>query len=255
MSKVIGVITARMGSTRLPGKIMLPLAGKSMFYHVVERLKIVKNIQDIFLATSKDIKNKELIDEAKKLNCGVFIGDEEDVIGRYVNICEQEKADGVVRVSGDCPLFDIDCTNLLVNIFREKYYDYVYVHGIPSSLNTMVELFSAQVLKKIYKNYKKDALAIPIVEHIDEYSVFGVKVSTSFNRPEYRLCVDYLEDYLFMNAIYSCLYKGKPISLLDVYTWLDNTPIVHMNKMCEESEINKYFEKLEKILWEKQNEN
>lgn len=113
--KVIGVITARMASTRLPGKVLLKMAGKSIFAHHVERMQAVKGLDGVFLATSTDPKNQALIAEAESLGCGWFAGAEQDIVNRHVKLCEREGADAlsgspVIRRSsiskappGSCP--------------------------------------------------------------------------------------------------------------------------------------------------------
>ena len=108
MSRVIGVITARMASTRLPGKVLKTMAGKSIFAHHVERMQSVKGLDGVFLATSKDPQNKALIEEAGRLGCGWFDGAEQDIVDRHIKLCEMEKADAVIRVTCDSPIFDIN---------------------------------------------------------------------------------------------------------------------------------------------------
>ncbi|HBR22008.1 MAG TPA: hypothetical protein DD713_05495, partial [Nitrospiraceae bacterium] len=103
MRKVIGVITARMASTRLPGKVLQKMAGKSVFAHHAERMNHVKGLDGVFLATSIDPLNKELIEEAKRLNCGWYAGAEQDIVDRHIKLCERERADAVIRVTCDSP--------------------------------------------------------------------------------------------------------------------------------------------------------
>ena len=93
MGKILGVITARMGSSRSPGKVMRLLQGRSVFEHHVERMAAVRGLAGIFLATSVDPANDPLVKEAKRLGIGFFRGAEEDIISRHIAICEQEKAD------------------------------------------------------------------------------------------------------------------------------------------------------------------
>src|SRR3990170_1594263 len=127
MKKVIGVITARMASTRLPGKVLKKMAGKSIFGHHVERMKNVKGLDDVFLATSVDPKNKELIEEAEKLGCGWYAGAEQDIVDRHIKLCEREKADAVIRVTCDSPIFDIVSASRFVEEFRKEFRDYIYI--------------------------------------------------------------------------------------------------------------------------------
>ena len=84
MSKVIGVITARMTSTRLPRKVLAEISSKSNFAHHVERMKNIKGLDGVFLATSVDPKNSDLIEEAERLGCGWYCGPELDIVARHI---------------------------------------------------------------------------------------------------------------------------------------------------------------------------
>ena len=117
MRKVIGVITARMASTRLPGKVLQMMAGKSVFAHHVERMKNVKGLDGVFLATSKDPLNKQLIEEAERFDCGWYTGAEQDIVDRHIKLCEREGADAFIRVTCDSPIFDIESTSRFVSEF------------------------------------------------------------------------------------------------------------------------------------------
>src|SRR3990172_12103071 len=117
MSKVIGVITARMASTRLPGKVLMKMAGKSIFEHHAERMQNVKGIDGVFLATSEGPLNKALIEEAECLGCGWFAGAEQDIVDRHIKLCQRQGADAFIRVTCDSPIFDIGSASKFVSEF------------------------------------------------------------------------------------------------------------------------------------------
>jgi spore coat polysaccharide biosynthesis protein SpsF len=226
MGKVIGVITARMTSSRFPGKVLRNVAGKSLFAHHFERMSIIKGLDGIFLATANQQSNKELIEEAERLGCGWISGPEEDVVERHIKLCERESADAVVRVPCDSPLFDINSLSLFVEIFKNEYHDYIYVSNMIMDQGTVKEVISYDALCRVHKHYWGPAIAIYILENMKEFNTLGVDIDVNIAREEYRLTVDYPVDLDVIAQIYEALYKGGPISLREVYSWLDENPEV-----------------------------
>jgi spore coat polysaccharide biosynthesis protein SpsF len=242
MIKVIGVITARVSSERLPGKVMKDVAGKSVFAHHVERLKNVKGLDGVFLATSRDPLNKKLIKDAERLECGWYAGAEEDVVERHIKLCEREAADAVIRVPCDSPLFDIDSTSVFVEKFKNEYLDYIYVSNMTQIQGTVKELVSYNALREIHKCYRGPAITLPIIENLDKYKTLGIEIDSDLCRPEYRLTVDESLDYELIKNIYRVLYKGVPVDLHDVYKWLDDNPeIAKSNMSLVTKGINRYL--------------
>jgi spore coat polysaccharide biosynthesis protein SpsF len=241
MKKVIGVITARMTSTRLPGKVLKQVGGKSIFAHHVERMREVKGIDGVFLATSANPKNDPLIEEAKKLGCGWYAGSEEDILERHIRLCEQEHADAVIRVTCDCPLFNIDITSDFVRGYKEHGYDFIYCSNMTMIQGTLTELISYDALKRVHASYRGPAISVPIRENFSQYKTTSMPIDEELARPEYRLTVDEPADLLLMEHIYNELYKGKPLSLYDVYRWLDDNPeIAKINQHVGIKGVNKY---------------
>lgn len=248
MIKVIGVITARMASTRLPGKVLKKMAGKSIFTHHVERMQRVKGLDGVFLATSVDPKNEELIKEAERLSCGWYAGAEQDIVDRHIKLCEREKADAVIRVTCDSPIFDIESASRFVEEFKKEYWDYIYVSNMTMIQGTLSELISYNALLEIHKHYRGAAVSQYIKENMNKFKTLGIEIDRDLCRPEYRLTIDEAIDIEMITHIYEALYKGKPLDLLDVYTWLDDNPrVARMNmhvgiKGCEQHSAN-VFEK------------
>lgn len=244
MRKVIGVITARMASTRLPGKVLMKMAGKSIFAHHAQRMQHVKGLDGVFLATSIDPKNKELIEEAERLGCGWYAGAEQDIVDRHIKLCEREKADAVVRVTCDSPIFDIDSASRFVSEFKKEYYDYIYCSNMTMIQGSLSELISFKALLEVHKQYRGAGVSMPIKENMDKFKTLGLEIDIDLCRPEYRLTIDEALDIEMIGRIYDALYKGKPLDLHEVYTWLDDNPEVgkiNMNvgiKGCEQQSAN-----------------
>jgi len=119
--KIVCIIQARMGSTRLPGKVMLDLCGKTVLERVVERVKRIKNIDEIVVATTTK-KDDDIIIE-KALNCGVkvFRGSEEDVLSRYYLAAKKYDANVIVRITSDCPLIDSIVTENIIYYYLKIF--------------------------------------------------------------------------------------------------------------------------------------
>ena len=241
MSKVIGVITARMTSTRLPRKVLAEISSKSNFAHHVERMKNIKGLDGVFLATSVDPKNSDLIEEAERLGCGWYCGPELDIVARHIELCQREEADAVIRVTCDCPLFNIGISSEFVSAFKREYFDFIYCSNMTMIQGTLSELISYNALVAVHKNYKGAAISLPIRQNLGEFKTLGLEISTDLCRPEYRLTVDEPSDLELIRAVYNALYKGKPIDLFEVYTWLDDNPeIANINKNAEIKGCNIY---------------
>jgi spore coat polysaccharide biosynthesis protein SpsF len=244
MGKVIGVITARMASTRLPGKVLQKMADKSVFAHHAERMKHVKGLDGVFLATSVDPKNKELIEEAEKFGCGWYAGAEQDIVDRHIKLCERENADAVIRVTCDSPIFDIESASHFVEEFKRGHKDYIYVSNMTMIQGTLSELISYNALLEVHKHYRGAAVSMYIKENMDKFETLGMEIDIDLCRPEYRLTIDEAIDIEMMRHIYEALYKGNPLDLHDVYTWLDDNPqIAKINmhvgiKGCEQQSAN-----------------
>jgi spore coat polysaccharide biosynthesis protein SpsF len=239
MGKVIGVITARILSDQSPNMIMKDIAGKTSFAHHVERLNRVKGIDGIFLATSKNKDNKSLIEEADKLGCGWYEGDEDDVVERHIALCERECAEAVIRVTGNCPLFDIDTPTVFVNEFKRQYHDFIYVSNLSTIYGTLSELISYNALLEVHKHYEGAAVSLYIRKNMELFDTFGIEIEESLCRPEYRLILDRQPDLDLVRYIYNDLYKGEPLNLGEVYMWLDDNPdIAKINKDIKAHSIN-----------------
>ena len=244
MAKVIGVITARMASTRLPGKVLKIIAGKSIFAHHVERMRNVRGLDGVFLATSTDPLNRLLIQEAEKLGCGWYAGAEQDIVDRHIKLCEREHADAVIRVTCDSPIFDIESASCFVAEFKKEYYDYIYVSNMTMIQGTLSELISYKALLEVHKHYRGAGLPVYIKENMKLFKTLGIKLDIDLCRPEYRLTIDEVIDIEMIGKIYDALYAGRLLDLRKVYTWLDDNPqVAGMNmhvgiKCCEQQSAN-----------------
>ena len=243
MPKVIGAITARMASTRSPGKVLKVLGGtKSTLEHHIERMQHVKCLDGVFVATSTDPQNQALIDVAEKCGCGWLAGAEQDIVDRHIQLMEREGADATIRVTCDSPIFDIESTGWFVETFKQDYHDYLYVSNMTMIQGTLTELVSLDAFRETHKHYRGAAVTQHIKEHLDDFKSRPFEIDHDLCRPEYRLTVDEDIDIEMIGKIYEALYTdGRPLDLREVYVWLDDHPQVgRMNmhvgvKGCEQT--------------------
>lgn len=202
--KIIAIIQARMGSTRLPGKMMMDLVGKPVIEYVFDRVSFSSLISEIWLATTVDKKDDILVKWAQDNHIKYYRGDENDVLNRYYQTVTQAKADVIVRVTGDCPLADSDVIDKVIGEYLKGKYDYVSnIHPptYPDGLD--VEVFSFKALKKAWQEAKLGSER----EHVTPYiwknpKLFKIKnVVLEQDYSNYRWTLDTQEDFDFIEKI------------------------------------------------------
>ena len=119
LAKILGVIQARMGSNRLPGKVMMQILGKPMIWHIYNRLKTC-NVDEICIATSTNPNDDKIEEFALKEDIKIFRGSENLILDRLLSATKKFKADAIARITADCPLVDPDIVNHLIQIYRQS---------------------------------------------------------------------------------------------------------------------------------------
>jgi glutamate-1-semialdehyde 2,1-aminomutase len=203
--KTIAIIQARMGSTRLPNKVMLPL-GKQipMIEVLLSRLSRSKKIDQIILATSTDKQNQPLVEHVIELGYAVFQGSENDVLDRFYQASMLYESDAVVRITGDCPLIDSEIVDAVIKTYESSGADYVSNACPPTYPDGLdVEVFSSSSLKIAWEEAKKTAEREHVTSFIRESEKF--KVVNFTNSKDYsneRWTVDEPEDYQVVKSIF-----------------------------------------------------
>jgi glutamate-1-semialdehyde 2,1-aminomutase len=201
--KIVAVVQARMGSSRLPGKVMMDLNGSSCIEVLLKRLSKSRLIDEIVVATSKELNNRILINHIEKLGFKVFVGSENDVLQRYVDAAEQAEADIVIRITGDCPLIDPDLVDQFIEHFLESEVDYLSDQDpptFPDGLDTEVFTFEALKQANSYavSNFER--------EHVTPYlrkdaSIRRGKHCAPTNQSFRRWTVDELADLIVVRNV------------------------------------------------------
>ena len=170
--KPIAVITARMGSGRLPGKVLLPLAGKTVLEHLIDRIRHARLFDTIVLATSAAPANQPLADLAQRYDIHCHRGAEDDVLDRYVQILREHEAANLCRFCADNPLTDMETTARLVELHLARHLDYTCVKGLQLQLG-LVEVYSRAALEIEHQqtdpadNLRRESVGIFLREHPD----------------------------------------------------------------------------------------
>jgi len=244
--KVVAIIQARMGSTRLPGKVMLPIVGKPMLWHIIERAKRCKKVDSIVVATTTNQEDKAVTNLAEKYETGSFAGDEDNVLKRYYEAAKKFSADIIVRITADCPLINPTTIDEMIDLCLEENADYICGHPNFPSIEQGVEVFSFIALEKTKnmatKDYQREHVTIYIKENPNLFRIVTIIPKKIFQRKDMRLTVDTIEDLRLMREIYDRLYKENEIIKIDNVVSLleDNPDLKKINMNIEMSDVNKY---------------
>ena len=213
--KSLCIIQARMGSTRLPGKVLKEVMGKPLIAHTIGRLKKCRGIDHIILATSALPQDAPLLDAAKKESVEGFAGSENDVLDRYYQAALKYKPQIVIRCTGDCPMFDPVVTDLVITTHFKKGSDYTsnsVTRSYPRGMDT--EVMNYPVLERIAKEAKdefsREHVTPYIYRHPEFFKVEQVVAPPELFDPGLRLCVDTLEDFELIRRIFEALYPQNP---------------------------------------------
>lgn len=227
---VVAIIQARMGSTRLPGKIMKDIEGEPMLWRVIERVKAAKNIQDIIIATTENEADRQVIEFAQKRGVNVFAGSESDVLDRYLQAARFfGNPEVVVRITSDCPLIDPEILDRTIEFFLKNDFDYASTGRIqstfPDGLDTEVFKFSA--LERAWQEAKLPSER----EHVTPYiwknpRLFKTgELKNEKDLSHLRWTVDEERDLDFVRTVFKNLYHSDRIfHFQDVLDFLKNNP-------------------------------
>lgn len=207
-AKVVAVIQARMGSSRLPGKVLLDLHGRTMLRRVVERARRASLVDEVVVATTRHTADEPIIEECRRIGAPCFLGSEEDALDRYNRAAEAHRADVVVRITSDCPLIDPSETDRVVRAFLDSRPDYasnVLRRTYPRGLDT--EAMSSATLAHAWlearEPYERIHVTPYIYDHPETFQLLSV--TGREDHSNYRWTVDTPEDLQFVGEVYRLL--------------------------------------------------
>jgi spore coat polysaccharide biosynthesis protein SpsF len=247
--KTVAIIQARMGSNRLPGKVLKSILGRPMLWHIVQRVRAVPSIAEVVVAVPDNPANEVLRLFCADNQIALFAGSETDVLDRYYRAAQQFKADPILRITADCPMADPQLIEQLIQRYESGGYDHIGVASgagaqlinkgrFPHGLDA--ECFGFSALDRAWH----EATDPRDREHVTRYiwnnkEIFHCSVLTAdVVYPKLRLTVDHPEDFELVTKIYESLYnEGRPFELSDVMKFLEKNPgLVDLNRKWTEAE-------------------
>ncbi len=228
MKKIATIIQARMDSTRLPNKVLSEIEGKSMLWHLVNRLKHAKKSSEIIIATTISEDDKKILDFAEENNLKSYAGSVNDVLDRYYQTALKYNIDVVVRITADCPLIDPQVFDEVIEAFLENDCDYASnTHPLTYPDGLDVEIFSFEALERAWKVAKLASER----EHVTPYiwknqDLFKqINIHNDEDLSYMRWTVDEKRDLQFVREVYKYLYPKKEIFLMeDILVLLKEKP-------------------------------
>lgn len=238
---ISAIVQARMGSTRLPGKVMMDICGRPMLWHVINRLRHAETLDSIVVATSERRLDDKIEEFCRSEDVPCFRGSEKDVLDRYYQAAKWIGADVIVRITADCPLIDPEVVDSVVNKYLECKCDYASnseLRTYPDGLDT--EVFSFDALKRAWR----EARMMSEREHVTPYirnnkTIFtSAEVFQERDLSSLRWTVDEPEDFDFVRNIYERLYRSDRVFLMDEVVNLlrENPKLIEINEGFERNE-------------------
>lgn len=226
--KVVAVIQARMGSSRLPRKSLMPLAKKPLVDHVMERLLKAQRIDAIVMAIPQTPDDDAIATRAQHLGVAVYRGSENDLVDRFYHAAKQYSADIVVRVCADNPLIHPTEVDRCIDYFLSNDFDFVsnvtnvMGNNYPDGLGAEVFRFSA--LKWIYENihdsYGREHVHSNFYNHQDKFRLGTVTCPIEFAYPEIVLDINTPQEYAFISKLFADLQSGDNlITIQQIIPW------------------------------------
>lgn len=249
MAQKTGIILqARMGATRLAGKVLFPLAGKPALEQIIARLRRCQTVDQLVVATSVEPKDTIIAAWSEALGVPCFRGSERDVLGRFYLAAVEHQFDVVLRIGSDCPLVDPGLVDAMVRRFHElaasgpcDYLTNILERTYPRGLD--VEIFSFDALEKAHQldtnPQSREGVTVFIFSNKDMFALHSYSGEGDYS--QYRWTLDTEEDYQLLRKIYDALYPQNP-----AFAWTDVVKVLERNP--EWSEINAQIRQREVFL-------
>lgn len=225
---IVAIVQARLGSTRLPKKVLKKIKEKVVLDYVIERLGLCNSINDIVLATTTNGKDDVIERYAINRRIHYFRGSEEDVLSRYYEAAREYKADVIVRITSDCPLIDPEIVDEIIKKHIENKADYtsnIIKRTYPRGVDT--EVFNFNVLAETYnnadENYHREHVTPYIRERPEKFKLQSIEAIEEIKRPDIRITLDTREDFELIKKIL-LHFDDLSFKTKDVIDFLNKNP-------------------------------
>jgi spore coat polysaccharide biosynthesis protein SpsF len=246
--KTVAVIQARMSSTRLPGKVMLPLAGEHILTHNVRRVDMSDMVDETVVATSERTADDIVARYADRAGATVFRGSEADVLGRVFGAAGTADADHVIRITADCPLVAPDVVGSAAERVVSEDLDYasnIIDRTFPRGLD--VEAFTFESLERVHNEarepHHREHVTPYYREHPDRFGIGSVTASDVYeeswmrDRTDLRLTLDEADDYELLRTVYEGVSFGDILPVRDAVRYVDENDLSGTNAAIEQKEL------------------
>lgn len=248
MVDVASVIQARVGSTRLPGKVLYPLDGRPAIEHVITRVSGANSVDDVVVATSKEAPDKVIAQYVPEFGAEVIRGSESDVLSRFDRAVKRYDPEIIVRITGDCPLVDPEVIDKVVETLESTSADYVtniLKRTFPRGLD--VEAFTTDAFDDLYREatkphhrehvtpYFREHPGVFNLENIHSKSVYD-RVRTQ-DRADLRLTLDEADDYEVLRRIYENVPYDEILPVGDAVRYVDENGLMEINESVRQKEV------------------
>jgi len=236
VKKILIVVQARMASSRLPGKVMLPILGQRLLSRMIERLLFIKRPVTVIIATSVNPEDDVIEAEAGKIGVQCFRGSTEDLLERHYLAAITFNADIVVKIPSDCPLIDPGIIDQVLDFFFEHPNEFDFVSNLHPATwpdGNDVEIMPMDCLTKTYQEARrpleKEHTTPYIWENPDKFRIGNAAWNAGLDYSmSHRFTIDYEADYQFIKRVFEELYPAKPdFSLYDILNLLDEKPEIY----------------------------
>jgi spore coat polysaccharide biosynthesis protein SpsF (cytidylyltransferase family) len=228
--KPAALIQARVGSQRLPGKVLADIGGCTMLERVVGRCGASRALAEIAIVTSDLVADEPIADLAARMRLRVFRGSENDVLDRYVRAAETWGLPTIVRITADCPLLDSSIIDDVIARQEESEADYAYVDGYPNGVGA-AEVVKVAALNRSRSEsspqdtYYREHVVSYILDHPESFHLDISTAPESLRRPDIRLSVDALSDLELVRFVYECFRPRAHFTTAEVLDLLDRHPV------------------------------
>ncbi len=229
-ARVVSVVEARYRSSRLPGKVLMPILGQPMLARMIERISRARTLDAVVVACPNGPEDDAVEALAYEVGVLCFRGSEDDVLARVVGAAQANRADVIVEVTGDCPLHEPALIDKVVSDYLLGGADFVSnILPYTTPRGTDVRVFSAESLADIAERSSDPAdrehVSLHYWEHPELYRIRNVVTDLPPEVKDLRLTVDTADDLAFARAVYDELYKENPaFTLIDVIELLERKP-------------------------------
>jgi spore coat polysaccharide biosynthesis protein SpsF len=228
------IVQARTGSTRLPGKVLMPVAGRPLLERMIERLRAARSRFDLVVATTTEASDDPIVTLCHRIGVRTFRGHPTDLLDRHLEAARSAGADVVVKIPSDCPLIAPEVVDRVLSSWhgREGRFDYLgnlhpgtYPDGNDVEVMTMSALETAW--REATNRHEREHTTPFLWEHPERFRIGSVAWETGLDYSlSHRFTIDYVEDYDFIRAVYDALCTmSQPIfSLREILELLEERP-------------------------------